>query len=212
MLGAGGHCLSVLDSLLSSYDYQEIGIIDKDNLKQGITQILGVPILGSDEDMEQLYKEGYRTAFVTVGSVGDISIRERLFHRLKGLGYQLPNVIDRTSVVSNYASLGEGVYIGKRAVINAGTVIGNLAIINTASTVEHDCRVGDYVHIAPGSVVCGNVCIEQGAHVGAGSVIRQGIHIGEKAVVGCGSVVVRDVPSHRIAYGNPCRVKDENKR
>lgn len=209
MLGAGGHCLSVLDSLLSSYDYQEIGIIDKDNLKQGITQILGVPILGSDEDLEQLYKEGYRAAFVTVGGVGDISIRERLFNRLKVLGFQLPNIIDKTSVVSSFASLGEGVYVGKRAVINASAVIGSMAIINTSSIVEHECRVGDYVHIAPGSVVCGNVCIEQGAHIGAGSVIRQGIHIGEMALVGCGSAVVGDIPAHKIAYGNPCRVKEE---
>ena len=29
LIGAGGHCLSVLDSLLSSYHYKDIGIVDK---------------------------------------------------------------------------------------------------------------------------------------------------------------------------------------
>lgn len=38
LIGAGGHCLAVLDSLLSSYQYQDIGIIDKKIFVQNQTR------------------------------------------------------------------------------------------------------------------------------------------------------------------------------
>jgi len=33
--------------------------------------------------------------------------------------------------------------------------IGEYSIINTNSTIEHDCKIGDYVHIAPGVTMSG---------------------------------------------------------
>ena len=207
LLGAGGHCLAVLDSLLSSFQYQTIGIVDKEKLDNGITDIMGVPILGGDEDLPILYKQGFTEAFITVGSVGNVSIRQKLYDTLKLLGFSIPNIIDKTSIVSNYAALGEGIYIGKRTVVNAYSDIKNMSIINTSSTIEHECRIGEYVHVAPGSVVCGNVSIDHGTHIGSGSVIKQGIHIGANVIIGIGSVVVKDIAANVTAYGNPCRVR-----
>lgn len=210
LIGAGGHCLSVLDSLLSSYHYQDIGIIDKkfnsdekiDNKKN---MIMGIPIVGNDEELEKLFNQGYKEAFITVGSVGNVSLRKKLYYKIKEIGFKIPNIIDNTSVVSNSTSLGEGIYIGKKAVINACTKIGNLAIINTSSTIEHECEIKDFVHVAPSSVLCGNVYIGSETHIGAGSVIKQRVHIGAKTMIGMGSVVLKDMKDNTIAYGNPCR-------
>jgi len=33
-----------------------------------------------------------------------------------------------------------------------------------------------------------------------------GVTIGEGATIGAGSVVVKDIPAHCVAVGNPCRV------
>lgn len=210
LLGAGGHCLSVLDSLLSSYDYQDIGIIDKkveSNKFLGYTKktIMGIPVIGHDEELELLFNNGYKEAFITVGSIGDVSLRKMLYKKVKEIGFEIPNIIDKTSVVSSKTSLGEGVYVGKKAVINANTNIGNLAIINTSAIVEHECELKDFVHIAPGAVLCGNVCIGSETHIGAGSVIKQGVHIGTKTIIGMGSVVLNNIKDNTIAYGNPCR-------
>lgn len=212
LLGAGGHCLSVLDSLLSSYDYREIGIIEKkenitvlsDNIKKQ-DMISGIPILGDDDDLCQLYEDGYAEAFITVGSIGDASVRARLYHMIKDIGYHIPNIIDKTGVISPYVKLGEGIYVGKNAIINAGAQIRNGAIINTASIIEHECVIGEFVHVAPGSIICGNVHIESGTHIGAGSVIKQGLQIGEETMIGAGSIVVKNIGSHTTAYGNPCK-------
>lgn len=212
LLGAGGHCISVLDSLLSSYDYKEIGIIEKrenrvelsnDIKRQG--KILGVPIIGNDSDLYQLYKDGYTDAFVTLGSIGDASVRRKLYHLIKDIGYHIPNIIDKTGIISPYVTFGRGIYVGKKAIINAGSQIRDGAIINTASVIEHECMIGDFVHVAPGSILCGNVEIGSGTHIGAGSVIRQALQIGEETTIGAGSVVVKNIGSNTTAYGNPCK-------
>lgn len=210
LIGAGGHCLSVLDSLLSSCQYQDIGIVDKkyesnEPLADVKKTIMGVPIIGNDEDLELLFGKGYREAFVTVGSIGDVSLRKSLYQKVNKIGFKMPNIIDKTSVISSNVSLGEGIYVGKKAIINANTKIGNLAIINTSSVIEHECEIEDFVHVAPGVILCGNVCIGEETHIGAGSIIKQGVHIGTKTMIGMGSVVLKDVKDNTIAYGNPCR-------
>lgn len=42
--------------------------------------------------------------------------------------------------------------------------------------------------------------------IGDGCFILKGVTIGQGAVIGAGSVVVRDIPAHCIAAGNPARV------
>ena len=37
-------------------------------------------------------------------------------------------------------------------------------------------------------------------------IVCGGVTIGEGAVIGAGSVVTRDIPSHSLAVGNPCKV------
>ena len=51
LLGAGGHCLSVLDSLKSSYKYSEVGIVDQELSNKSL---MNVPIIGVDEDLDRL--------------------------------------------------------------------------------------------------------------------------------------------------------------
>ena len=45
--------------------------------------------------------------------------------------------------------------------------------------------------------------------LGAGVLVMPGVTIGDNTVVGAGSVVTKDLPSHVVAVGNPCRVLRE---
>ena len=211
LLGAGGHCLSVLGSLANLNLFSEVGVIDrsirsieelseKDNFFN-----MGISLFGTDDDLNRLYTEGYTDAFVTVGSMGDTSTRKKLYHKLKEIGFNIPNIIDKSSTFSNFASLGEGNFIGKNAVINAGVTIGKCAIVNSSATIEHQCNVNDFAHIAPGRILCGNVVIGANTHVGAGCVVKQGLKIGSDTIIGMGSVVISDIRSNVVAFGNPCR-------
>lgn len=54
------------------------------------------------------------------------------------------------------------------------------------------------------------VVIGNNVWIGGGVIIMPGITIGDNVVIGAGSVVTKDIPSNKIAYGNPCRVVRDN--
>ena len=72
LVGGGGHCKSVLDSLLILNEYDEIGIITK--MKKPETQSWAFRFR-QRRRLPALYDAGYQYAFVTVGSAGKPSLR-----------------------------------------------------------------------------------------------------------------------------------------
>ena len=98
---------------------------------------------------------------------------------------------------------GHGGFAG--AVIQPDAILGRHVIINTGATVDHDCRLGDFVHVAPGAHLAGGVRIDPGGFMGIGSVAVPGVHLGTGCVVGAGAVVVRDLLPNVTAIGVPAR-------
>ena len=88
--------------------------------------------------------------------------------------------------------------------------VGDFCIFNQNVTVAHDCVVGNFVHVAPGANVSGNVHLQDGCWIGAGAVVNQGnsdkkLRIGDNTIVGSGSVVVADCDSNAVYVGVPAR-------
>lgn len=201
LIGGGGHCRSVIDSLFQSSTFADIGIIDKIS-----DAVLGIPVLGDDDVLPALRRQGWTHAFVTVGSVGNTEIRRKLYNMICDMGFEIPNIIDSTAILAKDIRLERGIYIGKRAVLNSNVSLSTCAIVNTGAIIEHDCSVGAFSHISPGAVLCGGVSVGEDVHVGAGSAIGQQIQIGSNSIIGMGSNVIHDIPVGKVAYGNPCKV------
>lgn len=203
LIGGGGHCKSVIDTIKSSNEYNIIGILD---IKEKVgTRISNIKIIGTDDDMEKIYKSGIKHAFITIGSIGNPNLRIKLYKEAKDIGYKIPCIIDKTSIISPNLTIKNGTFIGKGVIINSGVKIGENTILNTGSIIEHDCEIGSYVHIAPGTTLSGNVIIGNRSHIGTNSTIIQNINIGEDSIIGAGSVVIKDIENNKKAYGNPCQ-------
>lgn len=165
LIGGGGHCHSVIDSILSAGIFKEIGVVakDQDNYKELTDDDLIAPYLvGTDKELPKLLENGWNCAFVTLGSVGNTKGRRVLCKTISELGFEIPTIIDPSAVVSRKAVVENGVFIGKRAVVNTGTKVGDCAIINTGAIIEHDCVIGDFAHISPGTTLCGQVSVGNG--------------------------------------------------
>jgi sugar O-acyltransferase (sialic acid O-acetyltransferase NeuD family) len=205
LTGAGGHCRSVIDSIDRNY-YSDIVIVDVPEMIG--KKIFSVPVVGTDDDINSLFDNGYKQAFIALGSIGYPTKRICLYNKLKKAGYQFPSIIDATAIISSSdMSIAEGVFIGKGTIINTDTRIGAFSIINTGSIIEHDCTIGQFVHIAPGVRMSGGIHIHDNVHIGIGSTLVQSISIGKNTIIGAGSVVVSDIQEDVTAFGVPCVVR-----
>jgi sugar O-acyltransferase (sialic acid O-acetyltransferase NeuD family) len=198
IVGAGGHAKVVIDALLSG-GRRVLGCHDDDPALAGTEVIGGVRVLGTTAQLPEGPADGVRM----IVAIGDNGTRRRLANR-DDAAYAV--AVAPSAVPGLGVSIGAGSMVLQSVVVNADTVVGRHAILNTACSVDHDCRIGDFVHIAPGGRLGGNVTVGEGAFLGIGVAVLPGIRIGRWSVVGAGAVVTRDIPDNCTAVGVPARV------
>ncbi|MBV9949073.1 MAG: N-acetyltransferase [Myxococcales bacterium] len=125
------------------------------------------------------------------------------------------------SVVSEGADVGSDAVIGVFCFVAAGAVVGPGTRVQSHTSVWDGVVLGADVFVGPGAVFTNvrrpraafpraprwdRTVVEDGATIGAGAVLVAPVRVGRSALVGAGAVVVRDVPAHAIAVGNPARV------
>ncbi|MBW4827968.1 MAG: acetyltransferase [Clostridiaceae bacterium] len=206
LIGGGGHSKVIIDIIRSTNEYKVLGITEKSSNSK---EILGIPIIGSDDMLEDIYKKGVEYAFICVGAIGDMGLRNKLYKKAKSIGFKIPTLIHKHAVVSSYSNIGEGTCLMAGTIINPNVKIGKNSIINTGSIIEHDCVIKDNVQISPGTILAGNVKVNNDTFIGMGTKVIQGLTIGSNVTIGAGSVVIKNVESNTKVAGVPARVLGE---
>lgn len=201
--GAGAHCKVVLDVLQEHSEYEVIGLLDIDTTQQ----IFGIPVIGNDERLQEIYNQGVRCGFV---AIGNNHIRQKVQQKMERIGFEILTLVSSHAVVSRYASLGAGTILMPGSVVNAQAHIGRGCILNTNCSVDHDCQISDFCHIAPGCAISGNTKIGMGTFLGTGVKVIDDITIGENTMVGAGATVVDDLPENCLALGTPAQIREKD--
>jgi len=189
LYGASGHAKVIVD-IIQSQGKQLTGMID-DN--PAINELMGYPVYHQLENPSPI-----------IVSIGDNKIRRKVVGKLQKVEFE--TAVHPSAILSPQAVIGEGSVVMQGAIIQSNVVIGKHCIINTGASVDHDCKIEDFVHISPHATLCGNVTLGEGAWIGAGAVVIPGIKIGKWAIVGAGSVVTKDIPDNVVVVGNPARI------
>ena len=205
LIGGGGHAKVVIDTIRSTSSFEIAGIIDE-QLPIG-SKVEEVPVIGKDQDLQKLFENGIDKAFVAIGSLGSSKNRKKLVQSLEEIGFDFPSIVHNSAYMAPSVNLGKGVFVAAGTVLQSGTVVGDHAIINTRSSIDHDCQIGSFTHIAPGCVLSGGVTVGDDSHLGTGSVAIEYRKIGQNCLIGAGSVVVNDLPDGCKAFGNPCKIQ-----
>lgn len=204
ILGGGGHARVVIECVRASGIMAIHGILDEDSARWG-TEVLGVRILGGDELLPSLARQGVTHAVVGVASVGDTKTRRALYDKIAAARLLPLSVRHPSAVCSPTARIGAGTVLSPLAVVNAGASVGVNALVNTGAIIEHESVIGDHTHVATGARVCGGAALGLGVHVGAGATVLQRVRIGDGAVIGAGAVVISDVAARETMVGVPAR-------
>lgn len=198
IIGAGGHAKVVADILLAMRQ-DVLGYVDDDPLLWGHSY-LGLPVLGPIELLSVLEFDR------VVCAIGANRVRHTLVERFSSIvNGRWINAIHPQAVIGRGVQLHEGVVIAAGVVVCVDTEIREHSIINTGSSVDHDCCIGAYAHVAPGSHLAGGVRVGEGSLLGVGVSVIPNITVGEWTVIGAGATAVSDIPPNVVARGTPAR-------
>jgi len=104
--------------------------------------------------------------------------------------------------VGSKCDIREGVTINTGTEDGGGiTTIADRCFLMAGAHVGHDCRVGNDVVLANGTMLGGHVHVGDYAVFGGGVKVHQFVHIGESAMVAGGAGVAADVIPFGYAYG-----------
>jgi len=202
VVGGGGHARVVISLLRKLNIYDIFGYVDKADKGN----VAGLKYLGNDDVLAELIKkDAISLAVIGVGSVNLDNKRANLYARLSKMGYSFPVIISPDAVVNKDVVIGEGTVVMDGVVLGIGTKVGEGCIINTHATIDHDCTIGNFVHIATGAILSGGIKVGNNSLIGVGTVVVQYKTIVSECLVGAGAVVTADCMESGTYLGVPAR-------
>ena len=181
-----------------------------------LRMLIGRQNLGERAKMySKIYFNIHKNAKVTIGSdfvmSSDDCFNPLCRHQRGCIVAERPNTVIEIGHHTGMSS--PCLWAKERITIGNHVNIGGDCIIMDSDAHNLDWRVRDSGEMFSSketmdghTAKCAPIVIEDHVLIGARCIILKGVTIGEGSVIGAGSVVVKSIPPHCIAAGNPCRV------
>lgn len=207
ILGAGGFARETLDVVeainADKPRYDVLGFVVDEKYGRAGDVVNEKPILGGFSWFEN------HTDVLAVCGVGAPEVRRHMINSARKMGIEFASLIHPNAQLTRWVKIGSGVIITSGCILTVQIRLGDHVHLNLDCTIGHDTMLENFVTLAPGVHVSGNVLLQEGAYVGTGANIIEKKTIGAWSVVGAGSTVVKDVPPNSTVVGVPARVIKE---
>jgi sugar O-acyltransferase (sialic acid O-acetyltransferase NeuD family) len=178
-----------------------LGFLDDDPALEGAT-VSGTSVLGGTERLRELPDA---KVVVCTGSPADFGSKRRIVERLGIEPERYATLVHPSVALPPSCAVGPGSVLLAGVVATTDVRIGSHVGAMPNAVFTHDDRLDDYVTVAAGVCLAGNVHVCSGAYLGAGCLVRENLTIGASALVGMGAVVTEDVPAEEVWAGVPAR-------
>lgn len=204
--GFGGEVLDIAKRInKASRHWDEISFVDDMPEKIG-TDFNGHKIQSYDWINEPSRKHKVRP----IVAAGEPRIRKVIAERLKKDGFTFERIIDPSAIISDLATIEEGVIVTQYCLLNQGATLKFNSCLNSHSIVGHDIWVGEHTVVSSMVNIGGASKIADGCYIGMGAQLKERITVERESIIGMGSVVHYDVPEEVIVLGSPARVVRRN--
>lgn len=205
IVGAKGFAKEVLETLVNENKYLK-DLFFYDDVNEDVCGYLynRFKILKSLEEV----KENLGDKFEYNVGIGNPFLRKMLIDKFDCLGGKLTSIVSDFAKVGGFDNrLGDGANIMAGTIITNSIILGKAPLVNLNCTIGHDCQIGDFLEISPGSHISGYCKIGNFVTIGTNATILPKITIGSNVIVGAGSVVTKDVPDNCLVVGVPAIIK-----
>ncbi|MGH6934506.1 MAG: DapH/DapD/GlmU-related protein [Dongiaceae bacterium] len=195
-------CVKLVDAINRAKPTWTIAGFLDDTAGLAGTEILGLPVLGGQEQLSRM--------------AGDPDVD--FFNNVRGHWTRCRTIVDQLASVGrasvslihpgtdmNHVTVGAGCSISDRTVIAAMTRLGSNVTVRLACVISHDVAIGDDVALGPGVIIGSHVRLGARTMIGAGAIIVTGVEIGADVTVAAGSLVTRNVAAGVQVAGSPAR-------
>lgn len=181
-----------------------VGFID-DNVNEHGKSYEGVPVLG-DRSLLNTLKESMGVEAVYC-PIGNNKVRVEFLELAQSLGYQTPNYIHPSVIISPNVKIGKGVYILMGSMIMPYTTVEDYTMISMNVCVAHHSILHKGSFLSTGVNFGASIEADEFAYCGISSTIMTGLHrLGKDCLIGAGAVVIKDVPDGAVMAGVPAKV------
>ena len=198
IIGAGTYG-EVYLAYLKEAGVDVVGFLDDDPKFEG-KEVKGVPVLGAINLLNTLKEtDGVEAVYCPLGNN---KLRVKFLSMARELGYETPNYIHPSALVSPQVTIGKGVYILLGTTIMPHTVIKDYVMISMGVHLAHHNVLEEGVFLSTGCNFGASIHAHKYAYCGISSTIMTGMHeLGEDCLIGAGAVVVKDVPDKAVMVG-----------
>ena len=195
ILGGGNVAALVIDILTRVPNQTPVAILD-DNPELHGTHVLGIPVLGAFDRIDELKNSNLFDSAAL--AVGVLPARKNLFEQLSAKGIAFTNIIDPTAVIGVNARMGTGNMIMAFCRLGPEAVIGDNNFLSAYVNIEHHNHMGSHCTFGPSVYMSGGVEIGDAVRFGTGIAIEPRLTIGSNAVIASGVTLTMSVPANTV--------------
>jgi len=168
-----------------------------------------VPYLGTDDVLPNLYAEGVRSAALAIGNrLNDTGLKQKVYARLKEIGFEMPVIRGQYVVVHKGAEIGEGTILRDGAIVQSNCKLGNCVMIGDRAIIAHDTSIGDFSQVVSGGNVGRGIKIGKSVFMGFGVIVTNDLTIVDNCIIGANSLVNKDCLIEGKYIGTPAKLRE----
>ena len=145
--------------------------------------------------------------FEVMVAISDPKIRQRIIEKLPMCTKFFTFIHPTALLLNKDIKIGYGSFIGAYSILTTNIRLGKHSILNRGNQIGHDCVIGNFLSMMPGSIISGNVEIGDCVYVGTNGSIKEKTKVCSNVYIGSNATVVDNINSEGTYVGVPARFK-----